>query len=157
VIHECSELLRQDCESQWDEDRSCRTKGASVWILLDSPGELFLRLEDASRAKVLRDKISLAQNRVKFHCRHQSWLGAFRLICPTVHVQPEASPELVQIPTALTHRDLRTVDEEHMESTKNLAVSSIKKFSHSRGKEEIRQNAEAQFWNGLGSEFAVDI
>jgi hypothetical protein len=52
VINACLELLRQDFESQRDEDRSRRTKGARVLVLLDSLEELFLWRDDASPAKV---------------------------------------------------------------------------------------------------------
>jgi hypothetical protein len=37
---------------------------------------------------------------------------------------------------------------------KKSTMKNVKSFSHHRGKDEIRQNAEAQFWNGLISEFA---
>jgi hypothetical protein len=54
----------------------------------------------------------------------------------------------------LIHRELPAIDGEHMGSVKKPAMSNIKRFSHHRGKDEIRQNAEAHFWNGLSSEFA---
>jgi hypothetical protein len=40
---------------------------------------------------------------------------------------------------------VQTGDEQHQE------------FSHHRGKNEIRQNVKAQFWNGLISMFAHDV
>jgi hypothetical protein len=60
----------------------------------------------------------------------------------------------VQIPTALRHRELSAVDGEHMKSVKKPEMNNTKIFSHHRGKAEIRQNAEVQFWNELISEFA---
>jgi hypothetical protein len=54
-------------------------------------------------------------------------------------------------------RELPVVDEEPLGCVKTLAKNSIKRFSHDRGKDEIREKAEAQFWNGLVSEFAHDI
>jgi hypothetical protein len=33
-------------------------------------------------------------------------------------------------------------------------MNDIRRFSHPRAKDEIRQNPEAQFWNGVTSEFA---
>jgi hypothetical protein len=147
VINACSELLRQDFESQRDEDCSGRTKGARVSVLLDSPEELFLWRDSASHAKY----------RVKFPCGHQYSLGAVQPICPTVHLQLDASPERLGISTALILRELLAADGEHLRSVKKLAINNIKRFSHHRGKDEIRQNAEAQFWNGLVSEFVHDV
>jgi hypothetical protein len=63
----------------------------------------------------------------------------------------------VQFPTARTHREFPAIDGEHSRSLKKLAKNNIKRFSHDRGKDEIRQNAEAPFWNGLISEFAHDV
>jgi hypothetical protein len=42
-------------------------------------------------------------------------------------------------------------------SGKQQAMSNIKRLSHHRGKDEISQNVEGQFWNGLVSELAQDI
>jgi hypothetical protein len=58
---------------------------------------------------------------------------------------------------ALTHRELPTVDGEHMGSVKQPVMSNSKRFSHHREKDEIRQNAEAQCWSGVISEFAHAI
>jgi hypothetical protein len=41
------------------------------------------------------------------------------------------------------------VDGEHPRSVKKLAMNNIKRLSHGRGKDEIRQNVEAQFGMGL--------
>jgi hypothetical protein len=100
----------------------------------------------------------LAQKyRIKCSCGDQYSLGNFQPICPTVHLQRDASPEPLQILTALIHRELPAVDGEHLGSVKKLAISNIKRFLHHRGKDEIRQNAETQFWNGLISEFAHGV
>jgi hypothetical protein len=40
---------------------------------------------------------------------------------------------------------------------KTKALKNIKRFSHHGGNDKIRQNVEAQSWNGLGSECALDI
>jgi hypothetical protein len=99
--------------------------------------------------------VHLAQkNLAKFPCEHQYSLGAVQPICPIVHLRRDASPEPLQIPTALTHRELPAVDREHIGSLKQPAMSNIKRFSHHREKDEIRQNAEAQCWSGVISEFA---
>jgi len=63
----------------------------------------------------------------------------------------------LQIPAALIHRELPAVDEEPIRDAQKTAINNIKRFSHHRGKDEIRQNAEAQFWNGLISEFAHGV
>jgi hypothetical protein len=70
-----------------------------------------------------------------------------------MHMRPNASPQPLQILTALRHRELPAVDAEHMESVKKPAMNSIKRFSYHRGNNKTRQNTEAQFWNGLISEF----
>jgi hypothetical protein len=57
----------------------------------------------------------------------------------------------------LIHRELPAVDEEQIEFVKKPAIKNIKRFSHHRGKDEIRPNTEAQFWNGLTSEFVLDV
>jgi hypothetical protein len=102
--------------------------------------------------------VHLAQKyRLKSPCNYIYSLGPFQSICPTAHLQPDASPEPLQISTALIHRELPAIDEEHLGSMKMLAMNNIKRFSHHRGKDEIRQNAEARFWNGLVSEFAQDV
>jgi hypothetical protein len=84
--------------------------------------------------------------RPRFPCSQQYSLSAFQPICPTVPLQPDASLQPLQIPTA--------VDGEHLGFVKNRTMKNIKNFSHDRGKDEIRQNVEAQFGNGFVSEFA---
>jgi len=42
VMKECSKLLRHDCESQWDQDRSRRIKRARMSVPLNSAEEVFL-------------------------------------------------------------------------------------------------------------------
>jgi hypothetical protein len=44
-----------------------------------------------------------------------------------------------------------------LRSVKKLATNNIKRFSYHRGKDEVKQNAETQFWNGLISEFALGV
>jgi hypothetical protein len=147
VINACSELLRRAFESQWDEDRSRRTKGARVSVLLDGSEKLFLWRDNAHRAKARR------QNSM-----WQSILPRRRQpIFPTIHLQLDASPEPLQIPTALIPRELPAVDGEHMGYMKKPAMNNIKRFSHHREKDEIRQNTEARFWNGAISEFARGV
>jgi hypothetical protein len=49
----------------------------------------------------------------------------------------------LQIPTSLIHRELLAIDGEHLGSGEKLAMNNIKRFSHDRGNDEIRQKAEA--------------
>jgi hypothetical protein len=72
-------------------------------------------------------------------------------------LQPDASPESLQIPKALISRKLSAIDGEQIGSVKKPAMNNIKRFSYHRGKDEISQNGEAQFWNGLKSKFAHDV
>jgi hypothetical protein len=82
---------------------------------------------------------------LKFPCGHQYSLGPFQVICPAFHLQPEANPEPLQIPTALIHRELPALDREHMESLKKPVMNNIMRFSQYQGKDEIKQTFEAQF------------
>jgi hypothetical protein len=114
---------------------------------LDSPGELLFWRGDASRAKVPRQ--------ISF------WPPI--LILRLSSDFPDCSPATdvnsddLQIPTALIHRELPAIDGDHIESMKKRAMNNIKRFSHHRGKEKTRQNAETQFWNELISEFADNV
>jgi hypothetical protein len=94
---------------------------------------------------------------VKPPCNYKSSFSAFQQICPIAHLQHDANPESLQIPTALIHRELPAIDEEHLGSMKKLAMNNIKRFSRHRGKDEIRQDAKALVWNGLVSDFAHHI
>jgi hypothetical protein len=89
----------------------------------------------------------LAQKyRLKSPCNSIYSLGPFQSICPTAHLQQyDASPEPLQISTALIHRELPAVDVEHTGSLKKPAMNNSKRFSHHRGEDEISQNAEAEF------------
>jgi hypothetical protein len=91
-----------------------------VLVLLNSPGERFL----------WRDGASNERNWVKSPFGQQYSLNAFHMICPTVHLQPDASPEPLQIPTALIPRGLPAVDGEHMGSMDKPGMNNIKSFSY---------------------------
>jgi hypothetical protein len=58
--------------------------------------------------------------------------------------QYEANPGPLQIFPVFIHREPLMVDEEYMESVKMRRINNIKRFSHHRGKDEIRQCVEAQ-------------
>jgi hypothetical protein len=100
--------------------------------------------------------------RAKFPCDHQPSLDPFQPIFPTVHLQPGASPGLLQITTAFMHREPPTINGEYKGYKKKQAMNNIKRFSDHQGKDKLRQNVEAQFWRGLDwtgldSEFALGV
>jgi hypothetical protein len=58
----------------------------------------------------------------------------------------DGSRGLFQILMALIHREALALDGEFRGSVKKLAMSNIKRFSHHRGKDEIKQNVKSQSW-----------
>jgi hypothetical protein len=79
--------------------------------------------------------VHLAQKyRVKVPCGYQYSLDTFQRNCPTLHLQPGANPEPLQITTAFMHREPPVVDEEHKTCMEKLAMNHIKRFSHIEAK-----------------------
>jgi hypothetical protein len=68
---------------------------------------------------------------------HSAPFSRFALLL-TCNLQPDASPESLQIATVLIHRERPAIDGRHLGSLKKLAMNNIKRFSHHRGKDEIR-------------------
>jgi hypothetical protein len=70
--------------------------------------------------------------RVKYPCGHQYSLATFQPICPTAHLQHNASPKPLQIQTAAIHRELPAIESSQGVAVKWLAMDSIKRLSHFR-------------------------
>jgi hypothetical protein len=63
----------------------------------------------------------------------------------------------LQIASAFMHREPTVADGEYKGFVTKLAMNNSKRFSHHRGKGQISQNVEAQFWNRLGSGLALSV
>jgi hypothetical protein len=112
-----------------------------VSVLWDSPGELFLWRDDAYRAKIL-SSIPILDRRLSADF-------------PDCSLTTRRLPGSLVDPNGIEPQRTPGADGEQMGFVKKSVMMDIKSFSRHRGKDEIRQNAEAQFWNESTSELVL--